>query len=165
MNFSPREFRSALGVFPTGVSIVTARAISGRHIGITVNSFVSVSLDPPLISFNLAKSLESFRELVEVETFAVNILTEAQSKVSQGFACAGTDKWSCVTSSVGPTANPIIEPNLAVFECSKYAQYEAGDHLIVVGRVLRFAVNENEAPLVFFRGAYRAVGELIEDRS
>lgn len=165
MNFSPREFRSALGMFPTGVSIVTARTQAGRHIGITVNSFASVSLDPPLISFNLAKSLASYPDLIEVETFAVNLLTDAQSRVSHSFACAGTDKWSCVTSSIGPTANPIIEPNLAVFECSRYAQFEAGDHLIVVGRVLRFAVNEKEAPLVFFRGAYRAVGELIQDRS
>ena len=162
MDFSAREFRNALGMFPTGVAVITARAPTGRPIGITVNSFTSVSLDPPLISFNLAKTLASFEELCQCETFVVNLLTEEQSTVSTGFARANTDKWACANSRIGHTENPVLVPHLAVFECARFAIHEAGDHLIVIGRVLRFEINEDAAPLVFFRGRYRGVGNVIE---
>jgi flavin reductase (DIM6/NTAB) family NADH-FMN oxidoreductase RutF len=169
LSFSPREFRDALGLFPTGVSVVTACAPDGRQVGITVNSFTSVSLDPPLVSFNLARSLASLPDLLRAETFVVNLLTEGQSTVSQGFARALSDKWSGARARAGVTGNPVLEPRLAAFECARYATHEAGDHVIVVGRVLHFDIDDREAPLVFFRGRYRSigapVGEQGQDRS
>jgi flavin reductase (DIM6/NTAB) family NADH-FMN oxidoreductase RutF len=163
MNFSAREFRNALGMFPTGVAVVTANAPGGRQIGVTVNSFTSVSLDPPLISFNVAKTLGSYDDLRQAETFAVNLLTDAQSRVSTGFARSQSDKWAGTMSRSGVTQNPVLLPHLAVFECARYAAHEAGDHLIIIGRVLHFEAADNETPLVFFRGRYRGVGDLIEE--
>ena len=160
MSFSPRQLRSALGMFPTGVTIVTARTPEGRRIGVTVNSFTSVSLEPPLISFCLAKSLGSLPELLQVDSFVVNVLTQAQSELSTCFARAATDKWARADSRDGHTENPILEPNLAFFECARYAVHEAGDHLIFLGQVLRFEINEREEPLVFFRGQYRRIHPL-----
>ena len=157
MAFTPDEFRKAMGLYPTGVTVVSGTTPDGEALGMTVNSFASVSLEPPLISFNLAKSmlgLEAFRSLT---AFAVNLLREDQTEVSQQFAKAGTDKWADTGHHSGETASPILEPNIAVFECEPYAIHEAGDHVIVVGRVLRIETSEEAAPLVFFRGSYCGV--------
>jgi len=164
MDFSPRELRNALGLFPTGVAVVTGYTASRVPIGITVNSFTSVSLDPPLISFNAAKSLGCLEHLLRMETFVVNLLTETQSTVSTRFARANSDKWADAVCRYGQTENPILVPHLAMFECTRYAVHEAGDHLIIIGRVLHFEIEEQETPLVFFRGAYRRVGDVIEER-
>ena len=158
MNFASRDFRNALGMFPTGVTVITGIGRRGQPIGVTANSFSSVSLDPPLISFNIARTLASFEDLLTMESFAVNLLTEAQSEVSTGFARANSDKWACTDSRPGHTGNPVIVPHLAVFECARFAIHEAGDHMLIVGRVLHFQFDENERPLVFFRGSYRGVG-------
>lgn len=155
--FTHRQFRSALGLFPTGVTVVTALSSSGRRIGITVSSFTSVSLDPPLISFNLSRSLGSLKELLEVETYVVNVLTETQAEISSSFARAETDKWACADCQIAPSGNPILMPHVAYFECSRHAMHEAGDHLIFLGRVIGFEINEQETPLVFFRGQYRSL--------
>lgn len=164
MSFSPREFRYALGLFPTGVAVVTTRVGDGRRVGITVNSFTSVSLDPPLVSFNLARSLASLPVLLGAETFVVNLLTEAQSTISQGFSRTMSDKWAGARVSAGLTGNPLLEPRLAAFECARYAIHEAGDHLIVVGHVLHLDIDDREAPLVFFRGRYRSIGAPVGEQ-
>jgi flavin reductase (DIM6/NTAB) family NADH-FMN oxidoreductase RutF len=156
-SFTPRQFRSALGLFPTGVTVVTALSPAGRRIGVTVNSFTSVSLDPPLISFNLAKSLGSLSELLEAPSFVVNVLTAKQAEISTSFARAETDKWACAACRIAPSGNPLLEPHVAVFECARHAVHEAGDHLIFLGRVTGFEINEQETPLVFFRGQYRSL--------
>lgn len=161
--FSARKFRDALGMFPTGVTVVTARSPHGHQIGVTVNSFTSVSLDPPLVLFNLSTSLASLSEFLRVDTFAVNVLTDGQRELSACFACAQSDKWASARSRPGRmTACPILVPHLAVFECARYAAHEAGDHVIVIGRVLDFECNESASPLLFFRGRYRGVGHVIE---
>ena len=161
--FSPRQFRDALGLFPTGVTVVTARSPGGRLIGVTVNSFTSVSLDPPLILFNLARSLASLSELMQADVFAVNVLTDRQRDLSARFARARSDKWATPISRPGRvTGCPVLVPHLAAFECARYAAHEAGDHMIVVGRVLDFECNENASPLLFFRGGYRGVGESVD---
>lgn len=161
--FSPHEFRRALGMFPTGVTVVTARIASGRQIGVTVNSFTSVSLEPPLVSFCLARSLASLPDLLGVDAFVVNVLTDAQREISAGFACANSDKWARAKARPGHvTYAPVLLPHLAAFECARYAVHEAGDHVIVLGRVLYFEIDDSAAPLVFFRGAYRGVGQVIE---
>jgi len=163
--FSPRQFRDALGLFPTGVTVVTARSHHGRQLGVTVNSFTSVSLDPPLVLFNLSTALASLSELLRADAFAVNVLTDRQSELSMRFARARTDKWASASSRPGRiTACPVIVPHLAVFECARYAVHEAGDHMIVIGRVLHFEYNDSASPLLFFRGGYRGVGQVIEQR-
>jgi flavin reductase (DIM6/NTAB) family NADH-FMN oxidoreductase RutF len=156
-NFTPRQFRSALGLFPTGVTVVTAVSAAGRRIGVTVNSFTSVSLEPPLISFNLGKTLGSLEELFQVDSFVVNVLTAAQAETSSSFARAATDKWACAACRISPRGNPILLPHVAYFECTRHAVHEAGDHLIFLGRVTGFEINEQETPLVFFRGRYRSL--------
>lgn len=156
-SFTPRQLRSALGLFPTGVTVVTALSPAGRRIGITVNSFTSVSLDPPLVSFNLARSLGSLRELLDAQTYVINVLTAAQAEISSSFARAETDKWACAACQIAPSGNPILMPHVAYFECSRHAMHEAGDHLIFLGRVTGFEINEQETPLVFFRGQYRSL--------
>jgi flavin reductase (DIM6/NTAB) family NADH-FMN oxidoreductase RutF len=160
MGFTEREFRNALGQFPTGVAIVTARKADGRRIGVTVNSFTSVSLNPPLISFNLAKSLGSMADWLAIDAFAINLRGEGQHEISNSFARANTDKWACTSCFDGLTASPILIPNLAAFECEKFACHEAGDHIIVLGKVLRFEVDAQAEPLVFHRGGYRKFGEV-----
>ena len=160
--FSQRDFRDALGMFPSGVCVISGRASDDRPIGITASSFTSVSLDPPLISFNVSKSLRSFADILGMETFVVSVLTESQSVVSSGFAQAGSDKWACTEFKSGRTSNPVIVPNIAVFECHRYGIHEAGDHMLILGRVVHFEIDESAQPLVYFRGKYRRMGELIE---
>lgn len=154
MSFSPRDFRNALGRFPTGIAVITAMDGQGKRIGITVNSFVSVSLDPPLISFNIARTLASFEAISKLDGFNVNLLMDDQREVSNRFAQAGADKWRDVSYHLNDAGHPVITPSMATFHCSRYAIYEAGDHRIVVGRVTALEVDESATPLVFYRGAY-----------
>jgi len=156
------DFRKAVAHFPTGVSVVSTRAPDGSFIGVTANSFSSISLDPPLISVSLNKSLRSFQHFVDASHFGINVLGADQHDVSSTFARAGSGKWSWVKFSIGPAGSPFIQPNIAAFECEAYAQYEGGDHLIFLGRVIHLEVNGNADPLVFFRSSYRRLsGEVL----
>ena len=159
--FNSYDFRKAVAHFPTGVSVVSARAPGGSFIGVTANSFSSISLDPPLVSVSLNKSLRSFQHFVDASHFGINILAADQHSISSTFARAGSDKWSWVRSSVGPAGSPFIQPNIAAFECENYAQYEGGDHLIFLGRVIHLEINENADPLVFFRSSYRRLSDEV----
>jgi len=161
MRFDSNDFRRAVAHFPTGVSVVSTRVQDGSFVGVTANSFSSVSLNPPLILVSLNKSLRSFQRFVEAQNFAVNLLAADQHDISSTFACAGSNKWSWVESYVGPAGSPFIRPNIAAFECETYAQYEGGDHLIFVGRVTHLEVNENADPLVFFRSKYRRLSDEV----
>ena len=114
---------------------------AGELLGITVNSFTSVSLEPPLISFCLANSVRSLEEFRKVESFAVNILREDQTEISRKFAQSDDDKWAEVNYRTSARSNPILEPNLAVFECKHREEYECGDHVIVIGHVLHIETN------------------------
>lgn len=154
---SPAAFRDALGLFPTGVVVVTARSPSGDLFGVTVNSFNSVSLDPPLILFSLSRNLLSLQLFLSAEAFAISILQHGQSNLSVQFSRASGDKWRNVEHRAGRTGSPVIERALAVIECVPYANYEAGDHVIVVGRVIHVETNPHDEPLVFFRGNYSTV--------
>ncbi len=137
--------------------MVTARAPSGYDIGVTANSFASVSLKPPLVSINLAKSLRSLDDFLNVDNYAINLLRKDQCQVSAAFARANTDKWSWADCRRGMDGCPILSFNLSVFECKKYAVYEGGDHMIFVGKVRRFDIDRDAEPLVFFRGRYCAL--------
>lgn len=157
MPFDQRAFRNALSHFPTGVAVVTAPAKGQAPVAITVNSFNSVSLDPPLILFSIHRHLYSLEILLQAERFGVSVLRQEQRELSSHFAGSLGAKWVDVAPVQGETGCPLIDACLASFECAPFAVHEGGDHLIIVGRVLRFATAEEGKPLVFFRGAYHAI--------
>jgi len=150
-----RAFRDAVGSFATGVMVMTCTDGGEGLIGVTMNSFSSVSLNPPLVSFCIAESLTEFETLLKTDNFALNLLREDQQDLSNQFAKTGPDKWKGVSYREGPNSAPIIEPNHGVLLCTKHAQYECGDHYIVVARVDTLVNGGNEPPLIFYRGKYR----------
>lgn len=162
-SFSDREFRDALGLFATGVVVITSAGNAGSnddrsgYLGATVSSFSSVSLDPPLILFSIGRQSKAFAAWQSVDHFAVNILGENQSAISTRFARALTDKWNGVSVCPGLAGVPLLSDALAWIECQTYAKYDGGDHLIIVGRVLSLTARSGAGarPLVFFRGKYR----------
>lgn len=157
MKFDERRLRDAFGAYPTGVAVVTADTEAGELIGVTVGSFTSVSLDPALVSFSLAKRLFSAGRLLEASRFAINVLGEDQEHVSRTFSRGGPDKWADIEPVRGRTGCPIIEGSLAAFECAHYAHYDGGDHVIILGRVLDFDVTLCSGPLLFFQGKYHGL--------
>ena len=158
MSFDSLAFRRALGNFATGVTVVTARDPEGGYRGITVNSFASVSLDPPLILFCLDKETPSFASLCASERFAVNVLSTEQHELSVRFATALADKWEGVDHELWPGELPVLTGCLATLACRRETLYEGGDHVIVVGRVERLRVDGEGDPLVYFQSAYHSVG-------
>ena len=147
------EFRRALGCFATGVAVVTALDANGEKIGITVNSFNSVSLDPPLVLWSVGEESLSYAAFVATEHFAVNVLATHQQDVCSRFASKGTDKFDGIECSVGVAGIPILPEFSAVFECRTEHCYDGGDHKIMVGRVLRFEDRKTD-PLIFYRGHF-----------
>lgn len=148
-------FRRALGEFATGVAIITARGPDGDLIGMTMSSFNSVSLDPPLVLFSVDRKANGLKAMLQAKGLAVNVLARDQEGLSNQFARALSNKWTDVKTSVGHTEAPLIAGALAHFECETYAHYDGGDHVIFVARVLRHTVHSDAAPLIFFRGRYR----------
>lgn len=149
------RFRQALGCFATGITVVTATTAKSERIGITANSFTSVSLTPPLVLVSLAKSLRSLDDLLSVDAFAINLLQCGQQEISTRFACAATNKWAGVAHGHAENGSPLLDGRLAHFECRPYARHDAGDHVILIGEVTRFESELEADPLVFYRGAYR----------
>lgn len=148
----PAGFRSALGQFATGVTIVTARC-GDDVIGVTANSFNSVSLDPPLVLWSLSRRARSFEAFRECQNFAVNVLSEDQRDLSTRFATASAEKYQGVEFRPGCGGAPLLEGCAARFQCELIAQHDGGDHVIFVGKVLAFDETERK-PLVFHKGNY-----------
>jgi flavin reductase (DIM6/NTAB) family NADH-FMN oxidoreductase RutF len=157
VEFDRRSFRDALASFPTGVTIITTRAADGELVGITANSFGSVSLDPPLVLFSLARKAHSLRVFLEAPAFAVSILANDQGAISNRFAISSGEKWDGTPYSIAGNGCPIIDGALASFECDRHADFDGGDHAILIGRVRRFERLATGEPLVFSRGAYRTL--------
>lgn len=153
----PREFRSALGCFPTGVTIITTLDPRGDSIGITANSFNSVSMDPPLILFSLGRKAYSMRAFLSTDHFAVNVLSMDQLHLSNRFARPSEDKWAEVHFELWDSGVPILPHCAANFECRTEHTYDGGDHVIFVGRVIRMRHDPAIKPLLFHQGQYRAV--------
>lgn len=151
------HFRRALGHYATGVAILTTVTRAGEHLGITVNSFSSVSLAPPLISVCLGQFLASLPGIKSAKAFNISILCRGQESLSALFARSGAAKWRGVRYGIASNGARIVEPNLAVLECSRYRSYRVGDHHILIGRVERFSVNGIQEPLLFYRGEYRTL--------
>jgi flavin reductase (DIM6/NTAB) family NADH-FMN oxidoreductase RutF len=152
-----RALRDVLSLFPTGVAVITSLTPEGERLGATVSSFNSVSLAPPLVLFSIARNAKSFAAWSAVDCFAVNILHESQSPVSNQFARSLGDKWAGLDPQRAEvTGVPLLRSALAWLECRTWAQYDGGDHLIIVGQVLAHErmVGADARPLVFSGSRY-----------
>lgn len=152
------ELRTALGAFATGVTIVTAvNGDTGEPVGFTANSFTSVSLEPPLLLVCLAHTASSYRIFCQTDSFAVNVLSAEQKAIARVFATRGADKFGTVSWKPGVRGAPLIDGSLARFDCAMHERVAAGDHDILMGRVLGFSRHEGK-PLVYHGGAFAALG-------
>lgn len=157
MSFDASQFRSALGQFPTGVAVITALDAESRPLGITMSSFNSVSINPPLVLFSLDRRALSLEPMRQASHYAVNVLSKEQIELSNKFARAMEDKWENVAFETRHTGAPLLTGALAHFECKPYAHYDGGDHVIFVGEVVSFTSSDHSAPLVFCRGRYAEI--------
>lgn len=153
-SFSAQEFRAALGMFATGVTIVTARAMDGQVIGLTANSFNSVSLTPPLVLWSLSRVAASLPVFSAGSHYAINVLAADQNALAERFASRGADRWSGVLFDTGAGGAPLLHGAAATFECFNRSRYEEGDHVIFVGEVERCTRREGASPLLFHGGRY-----------
>ncbi len=151
------RLRQAFGSFATGVTVVTARAADGSPLGFTANSFTSVSLEPPLLLVCLAKSSSNIGHFSQAGRFAVNILAESQKDISNRFASRVADRFAGTSWRDGPLGNPLIDNALAWFECETDSLVDAGDHIILIGRIEVFDHSEGR-PLAYLRGHYLDLG-------
>jgi len=147
------SFRTVLGHFATGVTIITAMD-GDEPIGVSANSFTSVSLDPPLVLFCAAKASTTWPRIEAAGKFTVNILNEHQEDVCRVFATKGADRFSRIGWRTSANGQPILHDSLAYIDCEMQEQHDAGDHIIVVGRVQELGVLSEEGPLLFYRGGY-----------
>ncbi len=152
--FDRRDYRRALGQFATGVTVVTTRGKNGRRVGMTVNSFSSVSLDPPLILWSVARSAPSFSDFANASHFAVNVLDAKQHHLSRQFSTPLEDKFLGVDYEDGPGGCPLLKGVIAHFFCRKVRQHDGGDHVLLLGEVEEYKYKDGE-PLVFHSGRYR----------
>jgi 3-hydroxy-9,10-secoandrosta-1,3,5(10)-triene-9,17-dione monooxygenase reductase component len=147
------HYRSVVGHFATGIAIVTA--VDGSDpVGLTCVSFVPLSLDPPLVMFSPQKTSSSYPRIKSAGSFCVNILTDEQEDVCRVFAQSGGDKFRGIGWRPGPSGSPILHDVLAWVDCRIETEHDAGDHLIVVGRVLELQAAREGKPLLFHRGGY-----------
>lgn len=149
--FNSRQLRNTLGRFATGVTIITSRSADGSPIGMTCNSFASVSLEPPLVQWSIAKSSRSYPAIAQAEQFAVHVLDAGQHALCQQFATKDGDRFANVPLETNAQGLQLLTRYHARFECDVYARHDAGDHTIIIGRVLRLCEQEGE-PLIFYRG-------------
>jgi flavin reductase (DIM6/NTAB) family NADH-FMN oxidoreductase RutF len=148
-------FRQVLGHFPTGVVIVTAIS-GGVPAGLSVGSFTSVSLDPPLVAILPSKASTSWPRIAAAKSLCINILTASQEELCRTFAISGADKFAGVSWHSSPSGAPVLEGALAWIDCDLERQVEAGDHFIALARVRALDIGQDPitAPLVFFQGGY-----------
>ena len=151
---SVQSLRAALGRFATGVTIVTAKAANGRLVGLTANSFNSVSLNPPLVLWSLSRSAASMATFAEGSHYAINVLGADQRALAERFAAKGVDRWQDVRYQEGASGAPLLEGTVAVFECFNRSRYEEGDHVIFVGEVERCQHRAGASPLLFHGGQF-----------
>ena len=151
----PFTFREALGHYASGITVITS-CIDGEPVGFTCQSFYSVSMSPPLVSFSVMSSSASYPKIRQAGRFAVNILSGEQVRISNQFARKGADKWHGVEWQESPLGNPVIAGSLHWLDCDIHAEHTAGDHLIVIGEVKALNLQETAAtqPLLYFKGQY-----------
>jgi flavin reductase (DIM6/NTAB) family NADH-FMN oxidoreductase RutF len=153
-SFSSQEFRASLAMFATGVTIVTARTPAGVLVGLTANSFNSVSLNPPLVLWSLSQAASSMTALSTGSHYAINILAADQKELAERFASRREDRWLDVPFTEGVCGAPLLTGAAATFECFNRSRYEEGDHVIFVGEVERCGHRPGAAPLLFHGGKF-----------
>ncbi len=151
--FDPARFRELCGRFVTGVAVVTTVDAEGQAVGMTINSFTSVSLSPALVSMNIDHGAELHPLLTTAPRFAINMLQSGQESLARQFAESCPDRFDGLGWRLSPRGNPVFDGILAVIECDSHARFAAGDHTIVVGQVVAGTTFPGR-PLVYFRGGY-----------
>jgi 3-hydroxy-9,10-secoandrosta-1,3,5(10)-triene-9,17-dione monooxygenase reductase component len=157
----PRVMRDVLGHFVSGVTVVTAMGADGP-LGFTCQSFSSLSLDPPLVAFAPARTSRTWPQLREAGRFCVNVLAEEQSGLSRTFAGSGGDRYAGVSWAPSPHGSPMLEGVVAWIDSQLWAEYDGGDHTIVVAQVLDLGADPTRTPLLFHRGAYGLQAALLD---
>lgn len=152
--FSSTEFRTALGMFATGVTIITARAPSGELVGLTANSFNSVSLTPPLVLWSLSQAATSMDAFRQGSHYAINILAADQQALAQRFATRGVERFADLEFTEGLSGAPLISGCVATFECFNRSRYTEGDHVIFVGEVEHCSHRPGASPLLYHGGKF-----------
>lgn len=149
-----RSLRNVLGCFATGVAVLTTRASTGQHVAVTINSFSSVSLNPPLILFALANKANVLTQFQSARNFAVNILSHGQESLSNVFARPSSADWRETPFTEGESGCALFAGSLAQLECERYTEIDGGDHRIFLGTVVRLHLHSIVDPLLFYRGQY-----------
>lgn len=157
MSFDVKEFRNALGRFATGITVITSLNEQGEPLGVTVNSFSSVSLDPPLVLFSLACVGGHCQEFVTAGRFAVNVLTPGQRHLSDRFSMTRDNRFEGIEFVPGENGCPVFPGSLSVFECETFAVHEGGDHSVFICRVTHVGHGDDGEALLFHKGQYHAL--------
>ncbi len=158
MSVGPDTFRDALGRFASGVCVVTTTSNGDAPAGVTISSFTSVSLDPPLVLFCIGRRSTSFDAFLACTAFAINLLSAGQEDISELFASQRPDKFAGIAWQKGANGCPLLSGCLGTLACDTVAVHPGGDHFIVVGKVVRFSGSSDDEPLLRFRGRYRRLG-------
>jgi flavin reductase (DIM6/NTAB) family NADH-FMN oxidoreductase RutF len=155
-----KDFRTALGTFPTGVCLITTLAPDGQRAGLTVNSFSSVSLEPPMVLWSLARTANCAPVFRDAEYFAINVLGADDAALSTHFARPGADKFAPYSGKFleGIAGVPVLKGAVATFECHSRHRYYGGDHIVIIGVVERYA-HTDRVPLLFSRGSYASLSK------
>lgn len=160
----PLHFRDVLGAYPTGVCVVTSQAGSGERWGLAVGSFMSISLDPPLVGFLPDKRSRSWEQIERTGKFCVNVLASAQLDACRRFASRHDDKFEGIAHGKSPAGLPLLDDALAWIDCDVERVIEIGDHLLVVGAVLAMERRGEGQPLIFYRGGYHTLAGIEKER-
>lgn len=157
MSFDTKSFRNALGSFVTGITVVSIQDRDGAPIGVTMNSFNSLSLDPPMVLFSLNKASDTLLDFEAASHCVVNVLTENQQILSQKFASVGDHGLDGVPHQVCTNGCAILDDTLAAFHCQITSRHDGGDHLVHFAKVEHFEITPGKKPLVYFKGHYRFI--------
>lgn len=151
------QIRWVLGHFCSGVTVITA-VLGGKPVGFTCQSFASLSLDPPMVTFAPSRTSTTWPKIRQAGVFCINVLSDAHSGLSNTFARSGTDKFAGVRWWSSREGTPVLDGVVAYVDCRVWAEYDGGDHTIVAASVLDFAADSTRRPLVFYRGQYGLQG-------
>jgi flavin reductase (DIM6/NTAB) family NADH-FMN oxidoreductase RutF len=165
VTFDEARFKQAMGTFATGVTIVSGLE-DGRPVGFTCQSFISLSIDPPFVAVAPARTSTSWPRIARAGTFCVNVLADHQSRICRGFAVSGGDKFEGVAWHPAPvTGAPVLQDSLAWVDCRVELVHDAGDHELIIGRVLDLGVGDAEgSPLLFYRSRFATLAEPTSER-
>jgi len=153
-DLAQRRLRTALSHYPTGVAVATTIAADGGPVGMTINSFSSLSADPPLVLWCIQRDSASLPAFTTADYFAVNVLAAHQERLARCFAARDTDKFGCVSWHQDARGMPLLAGRLGSFTCRRTEEIRGGDHLIIVGHLEDYEVTTGRSPLVFFGGRY-----------